>query len=307
MNPIQPGDKNTFVLVQNNMKYMFRIQELMSSIHTSLSHCVHFFPDPIVCKNPHTNIPLKKSDLYNIYFAIRETDYMMPVLFHNYFLSNFHFNQFVRMNQHIINGEYLNTYVENNCFEKIIEYVRDMFETYDLKCRIHESFPKDKLFTVMKPYLKLYFISNFSNSEITKRRAMRILEKKLHKFVAYNSHFGKRKVKLTSVNPFQNIKKCEYYYDEKHVPFFEKYKENFMTSHLDEHEEMVPMNTITIEWEPSNELVQQLQEVIEADDDTAVLNEDDNDDDDDDYNNDENYNNDNDNEPIFVDSDDDYE
>jgi hypothetical protein len=80
-----------------------------------------------------------------------------------------------------------------------------------------------------------------------------------------------------------------------------------MTSHLDEHEEMVPMNTITIEWEPSNELVQQLQEVIEADDDTAVLNEDDNDDDDDDYNNDENYNNDNDNEPIFVDSDDDYE
>ncbi len=89
MNPIHIGQKNTIVLLQNNTKYIFQIKELIGSINTSLSNSCHFFLEPLVCKNPYTNLPFDKASLYNIYYAIRESTFIMPTLIHQYFLSDF--------------------------------------------------------------------------------------------------------------------------------------------------------------------------------------------------------------------------
>ena len=70
MNPIHVGQKNTITLLQNNTKYIFQVRELIGSINNSLSNACHFFTEPLVCKNPYTNIPFDKASLYNIYFAI---------------------------------------------------------------------------------------------------------------------------------------------------------------------------------------------------------------------------------------------
>ena len=161
MNPIHIGDKNTTIILQNNTKYIFHIRELIGSINTSLSNCSHFFLEPLTCKNPYTNIPFDKSSLYNIYFAIRESTFIMPPILHQYFLSDFHLSNFAINNEHLLNKEYLRTYVNNNCIDDVRERVIEMFGDHHIAIKIIKSFPNDILLNIMKPYLNLYYIYVF--------------------------------------------------------------------------------------------------------------------------------------------------
>ena len=231
MTPISMTDKNVLVLVQNKMKYVFHIRELIKSIQTSLSNCTHYFPDPNVCKNPYTNIPFDKSALYNIYFAIRRSEYKMPELFQRFFRQNFNFNKFAIQNEELINDEYLNSYVSNHCFN-IYGLCQEMFFDNHMRFTIHKDFPKELLMKAMKPYLTLYVFSQFSLNNHKKIHAQRILHCKLHKFIDYNSNFGRRKVHMVSSSPFSNLRQCKYFFEEKYLPFYDK-DENFIESHLD--------------------------------------------------------------------------
>jgi len=234
MNPISSRDKNTVTLLQNNTKYIFPIRELLQIIQNALSNCCHFFPDPLECKNPYTNLPFNKSAFYTIYFAARRSYLRMPILFDAFFHTNFNYNLFLTSNEELINDEYLQTYVENHCLNDILLHVQDMYVNYRYSCRIHPTFPKDKLVVIMKPYLSLYFISQYSLNEHKKLRARHKLRRKLRAFVEFNPNFGKKKVKMIAEKPFSSVKKCVYIFDDQHVPFIPSgLKEDFMKTHLD--------------------------------------------------------------------------
>lgn len=237
MNPIHVGDKNTIVLLQNNTKYVFHIRELIGSINTSLSNSCHFFLEPSTCKNPYTNIPFDKSSLYNIYFAIRESTFIMPSIMHQYFLSDFNLSTFAINNEHLLNKEYLRTYVNNNCIEDVRERVIEMFEDHRISIKIIKGFPNDKLLKIMRPYLHLYYISNFSLNEYEKNHDYRLLNRKLVEFIKYNPTFGRKKMRLIDVKPFSKEKKVDIYFDDNHVLFnnsfnYENSSHVFMKSHL---------------------------------------------------------------------------
>jgi len=231
MNPVSQTERNVLVLLQNNTKYLFHIRELIHVIQSSLSHCSHFFPDPVDCKNPYTNIPFNKSALYNIYFAVRQSGYSIPPLFEAFFQENFNYKIFSLNYEDLINTEYLRTYVENNCVENIFESVTDMFECHRMRCSIHKLFPSDKLLVIMKPYLEFFYISQYSFSRHKRIRYHRMLHIKLHDFIAYNRQFGRRKVKLVKTNPFSVTGKCEYFFDDNHKPFYTSIPE-YTNSHL---------------------------------------------------------------------------
>jgi hypothetical protein len=117
--------------------------------------------------------------------------------------------------------------------------VKDMFYMHNMRCNIHKAFPKDKLFDIMKPYLKLYFTSNFSMSLQKKDIAYQTLHKKMHAFIKFNPNFGKRKIRMVEIRPFSNQRRCEYYFDDRTLPFLsslecKKDNKSFMTSHLEE-------------------------------------------------------------------------
>ena len=231
MSPISCEDKNVFVLLQNKTKYIFHLRELLRIIVASLSHCCHFFPDPTFCKNPYTNMLLNKSALYNIYFAIRASGYAMPILFERYFQKNFDLHLFWMDNQDLINEEYLKTYVENHCTNLYV-LCREMFVDNHMRCNIHISFPKDKLLKIMKPYLDLYLVSQYSFHPQKKLKAFRTLHSKLHKFIKFNSNFGKRKVRIVTKNPFGRNGHCEYYYDEEHIPFIHFHEDDCQPTNI---------------------------------------------------------------------------
>jgi hypothetical protein len=234
LNPIETRDKNMFVVLQNNTKYVFHLRELIGIVKSSLSNCCHFFPDPLCCKNPYTNIPFDKSILYNLYFAVRWSNYEMPVLFEGYFRKNFNKEKFIISYEEIINEEYLKTYVDNNCLDDIFKHVREMFKEHKMRCMVHNNFPKDKLIDIMKPYLNLFFISQYAMSRIKKTDAFRSLHRKLHLFIDFNPQFGRRKVRMISTNPFSISKKCEYVFDDRYLSFYDDvYEDDFMRSHLE--------------------------------------------------------------------------
>jgi hypothetical protein len=176
-------------------------------------------------------LPFNKSALYNIYFAIRKSEYKMPELFQRFFRQNFNFNKFAMQNEELISDEYLNSYVSNHCFN-IYGLCKEMFYDNHMRFTIHKDFPKDLLMNAMQPYLTLYVFSQYSLNLHKKAHAQRILHRKLHKFVEHSSNFGRRKVQLVSNNPFSNVRQCKYFFEEKYLPFYDK-DENFMGSHLE--------------------------------------------------------------------------
>lgn len=112
---------------------------------------------------------------------------------HQYFLSDFHLSNFAINNEHILNKEYLRTYVNNNCIEDIHERVIEMFRDHQFSIKIMKGFPNDKLLKIMRPYLHIYYISNFSLNEYQRIFHYRFLNRKLVEFISYNPTFGRKK------------------------------------------------------------------------------------------------------------------
>lgn len=235
MNPVHPTDRNVMVLLQNNTKYVFHLRELMNTIQTSLTNSTHFFAEPTVCKNPYTNIPFNKSSLYNIYFSLKSSSFILPVVFHKYFLCDFDLICFSLNNEYLINDEYLDKFVENNCQRDVLHIVREMFTDFGIKTmRIHHEFPKDRLFNIMKPYLELYYVSQYSMISCKKEYSERYLRYKLNQFCKHNPQFGRKRILMIRKNPFTPQSDKEIEFNDSHISFNEQphVGEEFMKSHL---------------------------------------------------------------------------
>jgi hypothetical protein len=88
---------------------------------------------------------------------------------------------------------------------------------------ISSKFPREKLVTIMKPYLYLYFTTMYSLDKSKRTYAKRELDRKLKRFVMFNPNFGKRK-NLTSFR-FSIINDP----NDHHVNYYED--DDFMNSH----------------------------------------------------------------------------
>jgi len=233
LNPIHIDDKNIFVLFQNNKKYLFTISDLVNIVNSALGNTDYFFSKPLICKNPYNNMPFNKADLYNIYFFMKSTNIIIPILFHNYFMANFSLSKFKLENEDIIRDysikDYINNSSEQTLRSKILQMIRSNYYSDNIK--IHKDFPTPKLIKIMKPYLKLYLHSLYSTESNKKISYDILLNKKIKEFVKFNPRFG-RKV-ITGNNKRDGKRK--FYIDkleDKYIPYNNIYNNNFMTNHL---------------------------------------------------------------------------
>ena len=56
------------VIMEDRVKYTFRLSDIMKIIHNALTHHYEMFADPQTIKNPYTNKPISEHNLYNIYY-----------------------------------------------------------------------------------------------------------------------------------------------------------------------------------------------------------------------------------------------
>jgi len=70
----------TMTILQNNQKYLFTLFDLKKIIDASLSNSPYHFSQPLPIKNPYNNLPFDKATLYNIYFFMKKSDFVLAAL-----------------------------------------------------------------------------------------------------------------------------------------------------------------------------------------------------------------------------------
>jgi len=252
MNEIKENDKYVFCLFQDNYKYLFNIHELVKIIHNSIGNSCHFFSNPKPIKNPYNNIMLKKSTLYNIYFFIKNKTILNAELFHYFFKTNFDLTKFVIKYQYLLRNFSIKNYLTNSTKNTICDIINSMIENYnsDVHFRKHQiiiddTFPKDLLIKIMRPYLELYITSQYSLLYNDRIQCKKLLKKRLIAFNKFNPLFGRKiyKKPLNFFDIFNNSSTVatntnriySFEYNSKHIDFFETEKNKDKTSFLDNH------------------------------------------------------------------------
>ena len=242
LNPIKENDKNIFCLLQNNNRYLFNIHDLIKIIHNSIANTSHFFNNPLPIKNPYNNVLINKSTLYNIYFYIRKNTFINPDLFFYFFKTNFNIKIFTEKYQFLIRDYSINNYLNSSTNCKLYEDLKQMIDNFNYtiinnvdKIIIDNEFPKDILIKIMKPYLHLYFMSEYSLIHVTGRmKYKKLLGHKLLAFHKFNPIFGRKTfnyIKIVNGNKFN--KKLVVNFNSNHIEFHDKNKDKkfFMDSH----------------------------------------------------------------------------
>lgn len=205
LNPINLSGANVMQIYQGNARYAFIIQDLVNIIETSLSNSQNFFAVPLPIKNPYNNVKFSIATLYNIYYFIKSRAYIMPLLFHLYFLSNFNLTQFALNNESVIRDISIKQYVVNTPSSFLYNNVILMLNVnyYTTQLHIDTDFPKDDLVNIMKPYLYLSYIVSMSLNADKRHKYSILLTRMLKQFYHFNRHFGRKTFDL-------KLKKCVY-------------------------------------------------------------------------------------------------
>ena len=188
-----------FEIIENKTRYLFSIKDLVNIIENSLSSCefglVHH---PVYPKNPFTNIEFSLSNLFNLYFKVKNTYLKMPILFHHFFLCHFNLKVFgiecdvLIREQSII--RYLKNLNEDEYYDnimKLLKFVKTKFKI-NIYANIEENFPKDILVSALKPYYHIYI--HYTNG--LNKYKIELFKNKFKKYITafynYNKCFGRR-------------------------------------------------------------------------------------------------------------------
>lgn len=219
MTDISPVMKNVVTIQQNGQQYYFTIRDLINIINKNLSNSDSFFPKPLPIKNPYNNIRFTSSQLYNIYFAIRESSYVMPELLQGYFKCGFDIEQFCITYESIMRIISIRSYVYNSHYDVLYPYAIILCYYHNLWIydNIHDDFPKDVLVKIFRPFIYLYLMGNYGIQDtLVVDDANVKLKSKLRAFSDYNPNFGRIFITHKVVN---GKRKKEISFNTKHANF----------------------------------------------------------------------------------------
>jgi hypothetical protein len=276
LNEIKINDKNVICIYHVNSKYLFKIDELLKIIYTSLTNSFSFFCEPTAIKNPYNNIPFGKSILYYIYFYIinnlnvKYLKYNNIDIFFKFKECNFNMTKFVNKYEYLLRECIIENFINNSTKETLINIIIIMINDFNLKFNsdkrkilISEEFPNESLIQIFKPYLHLNLISIYSLICQSKVEAKKKLNKKLLDFQKFNPHFGRKIIKYKNIYKNGIIQRVK-----SHIEFNMNYKkfnsyeiDCFMNNHLTYYEENYENNenniglndTLTIDNEYQND------------------------------------------------------
>lgn len=246
LNEIDINQKNIICIRHDDVKYLFKITDLINITNTSLTNNHQFFSEPLCIKNPYNNLPFSKSTLYNIYLFIKFKTHLLPILFLYFFYCDFNLDCFKIKHEYLLRQCAIENYVYKSPSNILIKEINKMIKTFNDNCikskikykiLIDEEFPSDKLIKIMKPYLLISFYSKYSLLPYKKIEMSNMLKYLLIRFNKFNPQFGRKKYKLI-MGYKKNFKKkivgkiVEF--DDRCIPFNNVDKQNdiFLKDHL---------------------------------------------------------------------------
>jgi hypothetical protein len=222
LNKLCLGDKH--VLCVDN-KYLFAVRDLITIINNSLSNSHALFSNPQPIKNPYTNLPFRKSTLYNIFFYIKFHTCYKVELFDLFFEASFHLRMFFNQNEHVLREYAIRDYLETSpthvLYDELTEMMDELNEALNKDKFIDDEFPHTRIVKTMKPYLSLWLIWKYSLVPTTQYCAYRKLIRKFKVLIKFNPAFGRKIVRRGGVVEFSDD-----------VPPFIIPSRNFLTTHV---------------------------------------------------------------------------
>lgn len=240
LNDISIDKPNILCIYHSNTRYLFNVCDLIKIINTSLTNSYMFFSEPLPSKNPYNNLPLTKSNLYNIYFFIKFNTNIYDDLLFKFFHCDFNMTIFYKKYEHILREYTIINFIKNSTVSALYEEINRMiniynYKNYKNKIRIDKVFPKNILIKIMKPYLLLFLQSYYTLIPSIKRNASFELNYKLKKFHKFNPQFGRKIIKL-GIKTYPNFQKKsfikDYDFNIKHIAFNYNKNTNHLTNHL---------------------------------------------------------------------------
>lgn len=204
LNTIQLNEKNVICVYHKENRYLFTTSDLINIFKTALTYSSNFFSLPLTIKNPYNNIPFSKSNLCNIYFTIFFKSIPIPEVIQKYFQSNFDLDLFEKENQILLRECAIFNFLNNMDDKEIVFKVKYMLKCYNEKhynkIKLDPGFPVEKIISIFKPYLSLFYISIFSLDYQKKKDYGDVLEKMLFRLRYYFPQFGRKIVKIIPLN-----------------------------------------------------------------------------------------------------------
>jgi hypothetical protein len=201
-------------IYQNGAVYLFRIGDLINMVDTALCHCCSdFFVDSYTPRNPYTNEPFTSAMLLDMYRAIRQSMYRMPVLFELFFRESFSILDFVYKYEGIIRERYIERLLQYGDVDNLSNHIRRMLRYMHVFPHMDARFPKAQLVSIFRPYLSYYFCHLFSTIYGEKKdNAYNVLFHQLHRLMNYNPRLGRRLVLRRSVMTVEETQKLHLKY-----------------------------------------------------------------------------------------------
>jgi hypothetical protein len=198
-------------LIENNTKYIFRINELLNLWKTSLMNCYNLQPSPIMPRNPYTGLKFSIHNLYNIYFfACFNTDILINNLIKSFFHLNFEIKKFKMEQYHNLCDNAIKNYIQDSepiqLFYDCINMVNAHPRIFNYS-RINEEMKykhKIQFVQLLKEYLTFYLYSTESCNPFIKSKNRILFKKSVKKFMKKHPTFGRRII-LTPRSQSQNI------------------------------------------------------------------------------------------------------
>lgn len=259
LNPLDEYHKRTFVLIQNNFKYLFSLRDLINIIESSLLNNCRFFADPKWPKNPYNNVKLQKSSLYNIYFKLKET-IMHSHIYDLFFLSNFSIEVFKLNNEAFLRDIAIKKFTYNSPSSTLRISIMEMLNSNSStnKLKIHKDFPNDLLAEIFRPFLYNYLLVYYNFYGFQKNNMCENeLNNKLHLFYKYNPDFGRKYIQYTNIFGKEDKK---YLFNSNHINFYSKKITNTVIDNNCIY--MLNVDTINHEIETSREVTRRQSENI---------------------------------------------
>jgi hypothetical protein len=188
-------------IIHINTVYLFTIKDLINIINSSLSNCSTFYADPKEIKNPYNNMTFDHHILYNIYYAIKASDYTFPILFHQYYLCNFNLRNYAIENEYLIRDININNILYNTNEKCLFKSMKKMLEKYLKNIRISDDVDKQEFIKIIRPYYYLYLIKMFHVHGVEKTyKSYEMFIKKIHELYEYNCRFGRVMLKRQPIS-----------------------------------------------------------------------------------------------------------
>lgn len=252
LNPIEPDKYFVLTLLHASKKYLFTKSDLTNIIESALTHSPYIYAEPLPIKNPYNNMIFDKSHLYTIYFFMKHRMFVLPTIFHQYFLYNFHLKLFRDNNEALIRKMHISSMVQTNNQAKLLMDIKTMLRRYNEQCvsveteiYIEPDFPVSVLISAMKPYLHIFYTSMYALDQVEKGTAITELKYYLNQFHCSSPTFGRKFMQTTCRDIVKNIHPI-YIHDTRYTNLILKpFSRNYCTSHVE-----IIEDDITEEKEP---------------------------------------------------------